>query len=185
MRGCQLFCLDLEALSHRNSLPLNRHVTERAFCGCARFWASSSARSTGQEPLFVLFLDNAGLILAIAQARAGLTDLHRLSLFACAFGALTRFECFDIFFFFTPRRCFWGQAACAAGPPHGTLHKRTGLGSFFVVRWADSKSCLGWARGTSSGSVKKNYENSGCSGDAVKGTAGFRSRRVLPCTGVP
>lgn len=66
----------------------------------------------------MLFLDNAGLILAIAQARAGLTDLHRLSLFTCAFGALTRFESryISLFCFFTPRRCFWGQPACAAGP---------------------------------------------------------------------
>lgn len=158
MLGCQLFCDDLEALSHRKSVPLNRNVTERAFCGCARFWASSSARSTGQEPLSVLFLDNAGLILAIAQARAGLTDLHRLSLFACAFDAPTRFKSFDIFrffFFFLPEAVFLGSARMRSRSPHGTLRKRTGLGSFFVVRWADSKSCLGWARGTSSGSVKK------------------------------
>lgn len=165
MRGCQLFCVYLEALSHRKSLPLNRNVTERGFSGCARFWASSSARSTGQEPLFVLFLDNAGLILAIAEARAALTDLHRLSLFACVFGALTRFESLKIpyfaFFFFFAESLLLGSARMRSRSPHGTLHKRTGLGSFFVVRWADSKSCLGWARGTSSGSVKKNYENSG------------------------
>lgn len=135
MLGCQLFCDDLEALSHRKSVPLNRNVTERAFCGCARFWASSSARSTGQEPLSVLFLDNAGLILAIAQARAGLTDLHRLSLFACAFDAPTRFKSFDIFrffFFFYPKRCFWGQPACAAGPPTARYVRERGWAVFLL-----------------------------------------------------